>query len=255
VNVDLNPGENLVNTATVTGFDDENSPVTDTDTAEVLAAVVGPGVRTPGFWGNLGKQFWDGDTGNQTKTGPNFPSGELLLPGGVDSDNNDATAKVLGLLIGDYNNDGETTGTEDTFFISLADALKVIDASQKDLQDGRFVLGRDAVATWLNFLAGNPIGGEADPNSPHHYLDEGIDWLQATNGGTAADVHGDWGGGAAVKQSGTSAWTNPIPGVPDTGNFIHQELDTYNNTGSTFSFEIVGGVNTKVFHMYASDGG
>jgi hypothetical protein len=247
-NVVLNPSENLINTATVTGHDDDGSPVTDTDTAEVLAAVVGPGVRTPGFWSNLGNQFWDGIQNNETKSGPNFPGGELTYK--VDSNNDGALDNVKGLLIGDYNHDGLSAG-EDTFFINLADAHKVIDASQKDLQDGRFVLARDAVATWLNFLAGNPIGGEADPNSPHHYLDEGIDWLQATNGGTAASTFEDWGGGAAVKQNGTSAWTNPMPGVPDSGNTIHTELDTYNNTGSTF--EIVNGV--KVFHMYASDGG
>jgi hypothetical protein len=247
-NVNLAPGQTVHNVATVTAFDDEGSSATDSDDANIQA-VAGPGVRTPGFWSNLGTQFWDGIQGNETKSGPNFPGHELTYH--VDSDHNGALDAVKGLLIGDYNKDGITGPNEDTFFISLADAHKVIDASQKDLQDGRFVLGRDAVATWLNYLAGNPIGDATDPNSPQHYLDEGIDWLQATNGGTAADTFGDWGGGAAVKQSGTTAWTNPMPGVPDSGNTIHTELDTYNNTGSTF--EIVGGV--KVFHMYASDGG
>jgi hypothetical protein len=249
-NVNLLPGESRTNIATVTATDDESTQATDTDDA-TLTALEGPGVRTPGFWGNLGKQFWDGDATNQTKTGPNFASGELLY--NVDSDGDgviNPTAK--GLLIGDYDHNGVKSAGEDVFFISLTDALKVIDASQKDLQDGRFVLGRDAVATWLNFLSGNPIGPDTDSNSPKSYLNEAIDWLQTTSGGNNASTYEDWGGGSAVKQS-DSRWTTQAEtetnhtGYELAGNVIHQELDYYNNTGMTYL-----GVNT---YLWANDGG
>jgi uncharacterized repeat protein (TIGR01451 family) len=248
-NVNLAPDATLTNVATVTATDDEGSSATDTDDASVTA-VHGPGVRTPGFWGNLGLQFWDGIADNQTKSGDNFPLGELTYK--VDSNGDGSLDNVKGLLIGDYNHDGLGTG-EDVFFISLDDAHKVIDASQKVLQDTRYVLERDMIATWLNYLAGNPIGEATDENSPHTYLDEGIDWQQATNGGTAASTFEDWGGGAAVKAS-DAKWTTDgaIAGVPDSGATIHAELDSYNNTGSTF---YIDQNNVKQFVMYASDGG
>jgi hypothetical protein len=249
VNVNLDPAVHLVNTATVTGHDDEGSPVSDTDTADVLAAVPGPGVRTPGFWGNLGLDFWDGDD-SVPKTGPNFPGKDLLYS--VDANNDEVKDGEVGLLIGDYNGDGLSAG-EDTFFISLADALKVINASQKDSQDARFVLARDEVATWLNFLAGNPIGdADTDSLSPQYFLNEGIDWLQATNGGLATDTFGDWGGGQPVKTS-SPTWQVAIDGNTNSAAMIHAELDTYNNTGSTFSIDPV--TQVKTFHMYATDGG
>jgi hypothetical protein len=250
VDVNLNPGIHLLNTAVVTGADDEGSPVSDSDTADILAAVVGPGVRTPGFWSNLGKQFWDGIQGNETKVGPNFPIGELTYQ--VDSNNDGSLDNVKGLLIGDYDKDGITDPDEDTFFISLIDAHKIIDASQKDLQDGRFVLARDEIATWLNYLAGNPIGEATDENSPKTYLNEGIDWLQATStGGSQNDTFDSWSeGGAAVKTS-SPTWQVAITGNADSASEIHTQLDSYNNTGSTF--DIVNGV--KQFHMYASDAG
>ncbi|MBL8595656.1 MAG: hypothetical protein JNK01_23455, partial [Devosia sp.] len=250
-NVNLNPGEKLTNTATVSAVDDEGGTATASDTAAVQA-LSGPGVRTPGFWTNLGKQFWDGIGNNQTKSGPNFAASELAYD--IDYNNDGVKDGKAGLLIGDYNRNGLTDVGEDTFFISYADALKIIDASAKDQQDTRFVLARDAVATWLNFLAGNPIGDAAtDPNSPQHYLNEAIDWLQVTNGGNAGSTWENWGGGSAVKAGGNTIWNNAsntdssLAGNELSGNTIHSELDFFNNTGMTFL-----GVNTFV---YANDGG
>ncbi|RWC51840.1 hypothetical protein [Mesorhizobium sp.] len=248
----LPKADSRTNTVEVAAHDDDSlNEVTAQDTATV-SSFAGPGVRTPGFWSNLGKSFWDGVAGAD-KSGPNFASGELRYA--VDS-NNDTHKDGLdkaGLLIGDYDKDGLTTGNEDTFFISYADALKVIDASSKDLQDTRFVLARDAVATWLNFLAGNPIGdASTDPNSPQKYLDQAIDWLQVTNGGTSSTHFEDWGGGSAVKAS-SAAWNVGLDAESATGgnelagNLIHQELDFYNNTGMTFEGAIL--------HIYANDGG
>ncbi|MER8574212.1 hypothetical protein NKH19_11960 [Mesorhizobium sp. M1338] len=241
--------DSRTNTVEVAAHDDDSlDEVTAQDTATV-SSFAGPGVRTPGFWSNLGKSFWDGIDG-VGKIGPNFALAELRYA--VDSDHSGTVDSKAGLLIGDYNKDGLTTGNEDTFFISYADALKVIDASSKDLQDTRFVLARDAVATWLNYLAGNPIGDATDPNSPHKYLDQAIDWLQVTNGGNSSDHFEDWGGGNAVKAS-SAAWNVGLDaesltaGSELAGNLIHQELDFYNNTGMTFEGAIL--------HIYANDGG
>jgi len=49
--------------------------------------------------------------------------------------------------------------------ISLELAKALINASDKQAQDGRWMLGRDAVATELDFLAGNP-GGDKLPDDP-----------------------------------------------------------------------------------------
>ncbi|MBI4205803.1 MAG: hypothetical protein HY527_12320 [Betaproteobacteria bacterium] len=191
----------------------------------------GPGVRTPGFWSSpIGKPFWDGIGGNESKAGQTgFADGELLYA--VDSDGNGTLDAVKGLLIGDYDHDGIRNGDEDVFFVSLTDAQKIINASNKELQDVRWMLARDAIATWLNDLAGNPLG------DAEHCLDEAIDWLQWTSddGNT---LFGDWGGGSALKAS-SSPWglgINTNDGVPGyeigAGNTIHTALDEYNNNGT-----------------------
>lgn len=244
--------DSRTNTVVVHAHDDDSTnDVSAHDTATVQS-FAGPGVRTPGFWTNLGKTFWDGVDG-VGKTGPNFATHELLYQVDSNNDGNKNGSDKAGLLIGDYNLDGKTGPGEDTFFISYADALKVINASTKDLQDTRFVLARDTVATWLNYLAGNPIGdASTDPNSPQKYLDQAIDWLQVTNGGTSSSHFEAWGGGIAVKAS-SAAWNvgledeNATAGPELAGNLIHQELDFYNNTGMTFEGAIL--------HVYANDGG
>ncbi|MBZ9883036.1 hypothetical protein LB535_11800 [Mesorhizobium sp. CA10] len=242
--------DSRTNTVVVHAHDDDTTnDVSANDTATVQS-FAGPGVRTPGFWTNLGKTFWDGVDG-VGKIGPNFATHELLYQVDSNNDGNINGSDKAGLLIGDYDLDGKTGPGEDTFFISYADAVKVIDASTKDLQDTRFVLARDAVATWLNYLAGNPIGDASDPNSPHKYLDQAIDWLQVENGGTSSSHFEDWGGGSAVKAS-SAAWNVGLDdespaGLELSGNLIHQELDFYNNTGMTFEGAIL--------HVYANDGG
>ncbi|MER9140240.1 hypothetical protein NKI20_28995 [Mesorhizobium sp. M0830] len=240
------------NTVEVAAHDDDSlNEVTAQDTATV-SSFAGPGVRTPGFWSNLGKSFWDGIDG-VGKTGPNFADHELRYQVDSNNDGNKNGSDKSGLLIGDYDKNGLTGAGEDTFFISYADALKVIDASSKDLQDTRFVLARDAVATWLNYLAGNPIGDATDPNSPHKYLDQAIDWLQVTNGGTSSSQFEDWGGGSGAVKASSAAWNVGLDAESSTsgselaGNLIHQELDFYNNTGMTFEGAIL--------HIYANDGG
>jgi uncharacterized repeat protein (TIGR01451 family) len=224
------------------------------------------GVRTPGFWSNpKWMTFWDGTSGNEpTQAGsPGFADGELLYA--IDTSKNGVVdggdTNNTGLLIGDYNMNGITDAGEDTIFISLSDAQKLINASNKQLADGKtadgiYMLGRDVVATWLNYLAnnqesggGNCIGGVGGAtNTPQEYLNAAIDWLQqfaATDNGAnlnqnLANTYHD-GDEQAVFQfdpriaPNTPAWQNPFTigeDIPVSAAAMHAALDGYNNTGA-----------------------
>ncbi|MBD2490065.1 SdrD B-like domain-containing protein, partial [Aulosira sp. FACHB-615] len=252
----------LVNTATITaptGFTDTNSnnnSATDTDT--VIAA---PGVRTPGFWANTEWQkFWDGVQGNEPtqKTLANFADSDLLFPSYT---NSAQSGKVLdpvtgqysaGLLIGDYNRNGITDTGEDTIFYTLSQARQIVDASAHPNGDVRYDLGRSLVASWLNYLAGNPIDTAASTTDQdaRYYINEGINWLQAVTPDENADKKGD---GALNQLTGSSVnspridnyWSQGISSASnlpspynsntkvtyglDAGSFITSKLDEYNN--------------------------
>ncbi|AFZ28073.1 conserved repeat protein [Cylindrospermum stagnale PCC 7417] len=252
----------LSNTATVTaptGFTDtnlNNNSATDTDT--VIAA---PGVRTPGFWHNTEWQkFWDGVQGNEPseKTDPKFPDCDLLF---APHTNSAQPGKVLdpvsgqydiGLLIGDYNLNGKTDAGENTLFYTHAQALQIVDSSaQPNLEDKRYDLGSSLVASWLNYLAGNPIdtANQTDKDA-RHYINQGINWLQAST----PDENGDHQGDGALNQltgsvvnsllantywnlgiSSASGLLSPhnsdtnVVDPLDAGSVIHTALDNYNN--------------------------
>ena len=247
-----------VNTAFVT----TTQGATDNDAAHYFGIMAGPGVRTPGFWqgANNGALFWDGIQ-NNSKTGPEFTkNGDLLIYGntnGTVDSNGDGmvNSSDKGLLIGDYNLNGVTdidnpmtaaNEAEDTLWISFADARQLIDASQKTISgDGVQMLGRDVVATWLNYLAGNGIGNAADTQSPKHFIDDAVDWLQtfgdATKTGVGANTvnpmenfdryasdHG------AVKTN-SAFWNTPQGNIDHSASTMHTALDNYNNTGDTFA--------------------
>jgi uncharacterized repeat protein (TIGR01451 family) len=220
------------NTATVNTAEG----ATDLDAAHYFGLVnAGPGVRTPGFWSNLGYGFWDGVAGLPKQAGkPGFADKELLYA--VDSNHNGSVGAgdVAGLLIGDFNGDGIEGPGEDTFFIPLALAQQLINASQKDTQDARFMLGRDVVATWLNHLAGNNIGDASDPHSPKALLMDAVDWFQTYADADHNDIM-DLAKGDAIKTS-SPKWS--APGDGGYGAFVsgaemHTKLDNYNNDGST----------------------
>jgi SdrD B-like domain len=235
----FDPGEH-VNTATVTTHENQ----TDSDAAHYFSLVdEGLCPRTPGFWQNPnnGGQFWDGVAGNEKHAGENgFPDGELLYA--VDSNHdgviNGSDAK--GLLVGDYNKNGLTDVDEDTLFVSYADAQTLINASAKQLNvasgDGRYMLGRDMVASWLNYLQGSGFGDASDPQSPHHYLDDTIDWMQifvgTNSGGTTETFDKLKLSGAAIKTN-TATWNTPQSGIDHSASQMHSALDYYNNTGQT----------------------
>ncbi|MGX7927258.1 MSCRAMM family protein [Tsuneonella sp. HG094] len=195
---------------TNTVSDDANYYVLDEDCV---------GVGTPGFWSNNGFKFWNGHNGDEDKQEgkPGFAEDELLYA--VDHDGNGSispidssgdgfvnllakdglndakpldNAKTAGLLIGDYNQNGLTDANEDTIFISYEDAVSLINASNRQTNggqaDGIWMVGRDVVATWLNFLANNPDAGQTDCIgtvdgadgylTPRESIDAAIDWLQ-----------------------------------------------------------------------------
>ena len=151
-------------TTTETGpdFDDAHIPLE-----------LGPGVRTPGFWGqNTGQnqwtKFWDGIEGNEPKqSGTNgFADGEITYAVDSNHDGFVTNADAKGLLVGDFDLDGIENDDEDVLFISTADALTLLNASQKQQGDQRFVLGRDVVASWLNYLAGTVSAPKPIPTAP-----------------------------------------------------------------------------------------
>jgi len=181
----------------------------------------GPGVRTPGFWSNW-EEYWDGDRSNDPKqVGQGDDDAEC---GFAEHDvlTLDPDTPTNGLLIGDYNLNGLTDGGEDTLFLSLDDALKYINASNKTVNgDAQFMVYRDVVATWLNYLAGNEIGtGEG---SAQDWLDEAIDWLENTSSPVKSNSAA-WKTGVANDFEGEG-------GTTAAGSAIHGALDEYNNTG------------------------
>jgi hypothetical protein len=237
------------NTATVSvNFTDDvsNSTTVSDSESDCYTGVQGC-VRTPGFWQNPnnGGQFWDGITGNENHAGEDhFPTGELLYP--VDS-NHDGTAggagDVAGLLIGDYNHDGLGTG-EDVIFISLTDARALINANTKQMSDGVVKIGRDVVATWLNYLSGAGIGTVDSGDgvySPKEAINDAINYLQifgdsnnAVPGGNqdTGDVFDTYASNHRKVDTSSVFWNNNYPGGSVSGATIHSDLDGYNNDGT-----------------------
>ncbi len=251
-----------VNTAEV----NTEQGVGDKDEAYYYSLVnTGPGVRTPGFWSNLGAQFWNNVDGDETKSGPNFAKGELIKPVDANNDgfinfkagdgiNDDKPLDAAGLLVGDFDGDGLTGPGEDTLFISLGDAKQLINASQKTVSgDGVQMLGRDVVATWLNYLAGNAIENspENSGRDPKHFISDAVDWLQTWGGKDgnfetktikgkpdplldndkteSFDIYDP--SHVAVKTN-TAQWqTAQFSGDTHSAAQMHNALDEYNNTG------------------------
>ena len=210
----------------------------DSDDAHI-PVVLGPGVRTPGFWANTTWQkFWDGMGDNEPKqAGTNgFADGEITYT--VDSNHNGTVESrpgagdQKGLLIGDFNLNGLDDGAaEHTLFISTADALTLLNASQKQQGDGRYMLGRDVVASWLNYLAGNAIG-DGSSNTAKDYIDDAAVWLNARSGGDGTlAVSADLTAGTKVATS-SQDWQLDLLGLGHSPSQLHTGLDHYNNFGT-----------------------
>jgi hypothetical protein len=242
------------NTATVSVdfTDDSDNSTTVTDSESDCYTGVEGCVRTPGFWQNPnnGGQFWDGAVGNEKNFGQeHFPTADLLYS--VDSDNNGSLDGKVGLLIGDWNMDGLTDpdgadnilGTnddEDTIFISLSNALALVNANNKQMSDGVVKIGRDVVASWLNYLSGAGVGTFDSGDgaySPKEAIRDAINYLQifgdSNNSNAASTETFDTYSSSHHKVDTSSAfWNNDYPGGSVSGATIHSDLDGYNNTGT-----------------------
>src|SRR5690606_1913968 len=200
----------------------------------------GPGVRTPGFWQNPrnGGLYWDGQGDNEPHDGDNFADGDLLQS--VDSDNNGLDPDARGLLIGEYNQKGIRDTGEDVLFITYADALTLIDASNKKGNDGVYMLGRDVVATWLNYLAGNnidPTSGDAAniANAPRHFIDDAVDWFQefASDENDSGVDFATFEFDQAVKTNSADWKTAQLDdGIDHSAGALHNALGGYNEDGT-----------------------
>ncbi|MCA0902227.1 hypothetical protein, partial [Qipengyuania aquimaris] len=269
----LAPGESLsvyytmpfeagqhINTVTVS----TDQGVSDSDAAHYFGLNdPAPGVRTPGFWQNPnnGGTFWDGIADNQAHDGPDFPDGDPGTDGNQDllyavDSNNDGVIDgddEVGLLIGDYDGDGLTGAGEDTLFISLEDAQEVVNASSKKGNDVVFKLGRDTVATWLNFLSGNDIG-DGSENTAKHYLDDAIDWLQTYAGadkGGLDETFDTFAPTGRIKTN-SSDWKNP-DGLDHSGGEIHNALAEYNEGGTVNGVFVAGDADSLAFQNALAD--
>jgi hypothetical protein len=258
VTMTLNAGETRTNVVTVYATDDEANSVHASDDAAVTAFNLG---RTPGFWSNNGSLLWDGNGNTFPKAGGLgiVAAGNDLAYAIHDLDGNGTSENAAGskayLMIGDWNKNGVADPDENVLVISRADALSLLNSSQKLQQDGRYTLARDMVASWLNYLGGSYVGVANDPNSAMHYLDEATAWLintttnhdhvltvsELTAGSKVAQSTSPWGqgfdfDGDAVKGENMVPVSGHDIGLGTTldimaGSVIHSGLDHYNNFG------------------------
>ena len=251
-----NDGKDAVGTSGGTLANDAISAITlpsgvdatDYNFGELLPAppppvdpIVAPGVRTPGFWVNpTWMTFWDGVIGNEPRQcgTKGFVKGDLLAapyktgtPGSVvDPVSGNSLA---GVLVGDWNRNGQTDTNEQTLFYSTREAQLIMNSSlQPSSNDVRYTLGRSLVASWLNYVAGNPVdtarAGDRDARS---WINNGINWLQTNTPDENADLRGD---GMLHRLSSLSSpamkASNPAwKATPLGGQLTHTSLDSYNN--------------------------
>ena len=89
---------------------------------------------------------------------------------------------------------------------------------------------------------GSGFGDASDPQSPHHYLDDSIDWMQiyaGTNNGGTNESFDKFKLASGVIKTNTATWNTPVNGIDHSAQQMHNALDYYNNTGQTQ----VGGVH------------
>jgi hypothetical protein len=233
------PGTSILgsyqNTGTATGsFTDglgKTEIVNDSDDSS-YTGVKPAGARTPGFWKNWAA-VWDGNASNDSTFAgrAGFPGSDILLAPYSASTTDPVTGnKTLGVLVGDWNRNGVTDGTEKTIFYTLSEAMTIISADQKTQQDKRYTLDRSLIASWLNFLAVNP--------APQGDMNQAIQWMQQNTPNENSIAGGDGnlvlGASTWAVPASSQAWANSsdvFGGLP-TGEVLNAKLDYYNNTGS-----------------------
>jgi hypothetical protein len=204
----------------------------------------GPGVGTPGYWGNRnGTTAWN----TLTSQSANFVDDPVVA----------GTSKVAGaILIGDFNRNGITDAGENTIFYTNAEARVILSASTtNDDQDARYILGRQLVASWMNVLAGNTY--DTVFASVKQDIDNGVVWLKNATPNEGGDAAGDGNltiAGSTLPSSNarwSSALNNPANGAGrHYGAWVKDVLDYYNNTGAGFAIDrdtgLVGGSLSKL---------
>ncbi|SLN76162.1 hypothetical protein ROG8370_03851 [Roseovarius gaetbuli] len=225
-----------------------NSAATDASTESDPAAIGikyndvetdGPGVHTPEGWGRSFKllQFWDGMKGNEQES---FLYGEVLYTVDADGDGT-LNPDTLGLLVGDYNQNGTEDAGEQTLFISHDDALALVNnEADTPKQDKRDDLAQQTVATWLNYLAGNNLGEDTDEEdsiTPRDFLNDSVSWLveYASIDELIFNLHDD-----PIIRSKDDAWSE--------GAEIMSALDEYNNHGSVNDVSFALDTDAFFFH-------
>jgi len=170
------------NTATATGSFTDDCGETGTDTATDGSSYTGLFVEsgyawTKGFWGQH-LTDWDGIANNDPKAASLIASKVLankpdVLPnGGFDGDiTNPANPNYhkVGVLLGDENANGQTDSGEDTLFVTLTAAQKLISSSDS-ANDTRQILLSQAIAAQLNIDNG--------AGQPVDLIQEAVMWLK-----------------------------------------------------------------------------
>ena len=250
----------ITNTATVTGPSGYDSTLSNNSASDVDTILTAPGCRTPGFWINkTWPTFWDGNASNQpTQAGSTgFATGDLLFApyqtGQQGTVKDPVTgASVAGVLIGDWNRNGITDNGEQTIFYRTDEALMIMDSSkQPDRGDVRYTLARSLTASWLNYVAGNPVDTASTTDKDARvWINQGITWLQQLK--ITPDENGDGLGDGMLSKladaTGQKAITSPYIKARDSrwtssslsigttsisgGNIINSNLDAYNNGNS-----------------------
>ena len=223
------------NIGTTTGSytDDLTNPATPTASdPSSYTGKLSPGARTPGFWQNH-FEVWDGVATNDASFAnrSGFPTSDILRPPYSAATRDPVTGQTtLGILVGDYNRNGQTDAGENTLFYTLQEAQTIVNSSLAPQHDVRYTIDRALVASWLNYLAVNP--------APTGDMSQAITWLQRSTPDENGDGKGD--GNLSSSQSlplrvlaSSPAWANPTNtynGLP-TGEVLKNKLDSYNNTG------------------------
>ena len=211
----------------------------------------GPGVGTPGFW----KQWtavWDGNTSNDGtfNTKANFPKKDILY---TVTDPVTGTNTQNGILIGDFDRDGLTSGNEKTIFYTVAEAQAILNSSaSNDGQDARYILDKQLIASWLNVVAGNSY--DTGIGSIKQDIINGVRWLQkyTPNEGGTSEGDGSLTVSASTYRvpSSSAAWSGS-----GYGDDIKDVLDYYNNYGAGFAIDrdtgLVGGSTTQLATLQA----
>jgi hypothetical protein len=128
----------------------------------------------------------------------------------------------FGLLVGDWNLNGQTDAGEQTLFFTTAEAVAILTASASTVSaDARYLLARELLGSWLNYQSGNPVvdlneGLLGDALDAQDVINWAIEWLQArtANEGSTADGDGSLTFQSAAWKILTSSpyWTTGIDG-------------------------------------------